>query len=155
MTRGYWRDTEATAAALQHGWLHTGDLGWIDERGCLRLGGRAKEMFVRGGYNVYPLEVEAVLAMHPSVAEIAVVPRPDPVMGEVGVAVVVPSDPTAPPSLDALRAFGRERLASFKLPEACRVVDQLPLTAMQKVDRRALAHHEVGARPEGPAGRAE
>jgi acyl-CoA synthetase (AMP-forming)/AMP-acid ligase II len=155
MMRGYWRDPAATAEALRDGWLHTGDLGWIDERGCLRLGGRAKEMFIRGGYNVYPLEVEAVLAAHPDVADIAVVPRPDPVMGEIGVAVVVPVDHAAPPSLDSLRAFGGERLASFKLPEASRVIDELPLTAMQKVDRRALADHEAGARPDGAPGRAE
>jgi len=155
MMRGYWRDPEATASTLRGGWLHTGDLGWIDERGCLRLGGRAKEMFIRGGYNVYPLEVEAVLAAHPDVADIAVVPRPDPVMGEIGVAVVVPADPAAPPTLESLRTFGAERLASFKLPEACRTVDALPLTAMQKVDRRALADHEAGPRPDDATSRAE
>src|SRR5690606_23256486 len=82
----YWRNPEETAATLVDGWLRTGDLGTKDERGCYRLSGRAKEMFIRGGYNVYPLEVEAVLGTHPKVAEIAIVPRPDPVMGEVGVA---------------------------------------------------------------------
>lgn len=155
MMRGYWRDPEASTATLHGGWLHTGDLGWIDERGCLRLGGRAKEMFIRGGYNVYPLEVEAVLAAHPGVADVAVVPRPDLVMGEIGVAVVVPADPASPPSLDELRAFGRDRLASFKLPEAVRMVDALPLTAMQKVDRRTLADDEATPRPNDDAGRAE
>ena len=100
-------------------------------------------MFIRGGYNVYPLEVEAVLASHPAVAEVVVVPRPDPVMGEVGVAVVVPRDPADPPTLDELRTYGRERLVGGKLPEAVRFVDELPLTAMQKVDRTAL----------GPGGR--
>ena len=87
---------EATAATLVGGWLRTGDLARIDERSLVRLAGRAKEMFVRGGYNVYPAEVEAALAAHPAVTDVAVVPRPDPVMGEVGVAVVVPLDPTAP-----------------------------------------------------------
>ena len=89
---GYWRDDEATGQALVRDWLRTGDLGFIDDRGCLRLAGRLKEMFIRGGYNVYPAEVESVLADHPAVAEVAVVPRPDDVMGEIGVAVVVPAD---------------------------------------------------------------
>ena len=90
---GYWNDPDATAATLVDGWLHTGDLGRIDERGCLVLAGRKKEMFIRGGYNVFPMEVEGVLADHPGVADVAVVPAPDDVMGEVGVAVVVPDRP--------------------------------------------------------------
>ncbi len=141
--RGYWRDAAATAATLRGGWVHSGDLGRIDENGCLRLAGRAKEMFVRGGYNVYPLEVEAVLASHPDVREVAVVPRPDPVMGEIGVAVVVPRQPGEPVSLAELRRFGGDRLSSHKLPEALRVVEALPLTPMQKVDRRSLADREA------------
>jgi acyl-CoA synthetase (AMP-forming)/AMP-acid ligase II len=144
---GYWRDPAATAAAITpDGWLRTGDLARIDERGLVRLTGRVKEMFVRGGYNVYPAEVEAALAAHPAVADVAVVPRPDPVMGEIGVAVVAPVDPMAPPTLDDVRGFLRERLAAYKLPEALRVVDALPLTPMQKVDRRALtaAENQVG-----------
>jgi acyl-CoA synthetase (AMP-forming)/AMP-acid ligase II len=140
---GYWRDPEATAATLVGGWLRTGDLARIDERSLVRLAGRAKEMFVRGGYNVYPAEVEAALAAHPAVTEVAVVPRPDPVMGEVGVAVVVPLDPAAPPPLADLRAFLADRLAAYKAPEAVRIVDELPLTPMQKVDRRALAAREA------------
>ena len=123
--------------------MHTGDLGRIDEAGCLRLAGRAKEMFIRGGYNVFPLEVEAVLASHPEVVEVVVVPRPDPVMGEIGVAVVVPRDPAD--AADARRPAARraaERLSSHKLPEALRIVDALPLTPMQKVDRQALAAAE-------------
>ncbi|MGK2947886.1 MAG: class I adenylate-forming enzyme family protein [Acidimicrobiales bacterium] len=143
----YWHDPEATAGALVDGWLRTGDLGRVDRTGLLRLAGRSKEMFIRGGYNVYPAEVEAVLADHPAVAEVAVVPRPDPVMGEVGVAVVVAVDPERPPALDDLRAFLDGRLARYKAPEAVRVVDALPLTPMQKVDRRALAAEEA---PPGP-----
>lgn len=148
---GYWRDPEATAATIVDGWLRTGDLARIDERGLVRLAGRRREMFIRGGYNVYPAEVEAELAAHPAVAEVAVVPRPDPVMGEIGVAVVAPRDPAAPPTLDDLRAHLRDRLAAHKLPEALRVVDALPLTPMQKVDRRALTEHEARheARPAG------
>jgi acyl-CoA synthetase (AMP-forming)/AMP-acid ligase II len=136
---GYWGDEAATKAAFtDDGFVRTGDLGWVDERGRLHLAGRTKEMYVRGGYNVFPLEVEAVLAAHPAVAAVAVVPIPDAVMGEKGVAVVVPSDPTAPPALDDLRAFAASQLAKHKLPEAVRVVDELPLTAMEKLDRRRL-----------------
>ena len=136
---GYWGDPAGTAEALGGGWLRTGDLGAIDERGNLRLHGRSKEMFIRGGYNVYPAEVEAVLADHPLVAEVVVVPRPDEVMGELGVAVVVPLDPIQPPTLESLREFAAPRLAAYKLPEAIRIVTDIPLTPMQKVDRRALA----------------
>ncbi len=139
MFRGYWRDEAATAEVLRDGWLHSGDLAWIDERGLLRLAGRSKEMYIRGGYNVYPVEVERVLSTHPAVAEVEVVPRPEPVMGEIGVAVVVPRDPASPPSLDDLRAHAAPYLAAFKLPEAVEVVDDLPLTANHKVDKTALA----------------
>jgi acyl-CoA synthetase (AMP-forming)/AMP-acid ligase II len=136
---GYYRDPEATQAVFTaDGALRTGDVGWIDERGRLHLAGRSKEMYVRGGENVFPVEVEGVLAEHPAVAEVAVVPRPDDVMGEVGVAMVVPR-PGAPPDLEELRRFGALRLAAFKLPEALELVDSLPRTAMEKVDRRALA----------------
>lgn len=138
----YWRDPEATAATVVDGWLRTGDLAALDERGNVRLLGRAREMYIRGGYNVYPAEVESVLADHPSVREVVVVPRPDDVMGELGVAVVVPADPSAPPSLEDLRRFGADKLTSYKLPEAVRIVDEIPLTAMQKVDRRRLAADE-------------
>jgi acyl-CoA synthetase (AMP-forming)/AMP-acid ligase II len=135
---GYWRDPEGTRAAFTAtGHVRTGDLGWVDELGRLRLVGRSKEMYVRGGYNVYPVEVEAVLSTHPDLRAVAVVPRPDPVMGEVGVAVVV-ADGDAP-SLDDLRTFAADRLARHKLPEDLVVVDTLPLTAGEKLDRRALA----------------
>ena len=104
-------------------------------------------MFIRGGYNVYPAEVEAVLADHPLVAEVAIVPRPDDVMGEIGVAVVVPVDPARPPDLDDVRTFLEPRLARYKLPEAIRFVDAIPLTPMQKVDRRGLAAEESRTTP--------
>jgi acyl-CoA synthetase (AMP-forming)/AMP-acid ligase II len=140
---GYWHDPAATEAAFtSDGFVRTGDLGWVDERGRLRLVGRTKEMYVRGGYNVYPVEVESVLSTHPDVAAVAVASRPDPVMGEVGVAVVVARDATRPPSLEALRAHAAGDLAAYKLPEELRVVEALPLTAMDKVDRRALARDQ-------------
>jgi acyl-CoA synthetase (AMP-forming)/AMP-acid ligase II len=136
---GYWNDPEATAAAFTPDRaVRTGDLGWVDDQGRLRLAGRRKEMYVRGGYNVHPVEVEAVLAAHPSVTDIAIVPRIDDVMGEIGVAIVVPRDASDPPRLDDLRAFGAESLATHKLPERVVVVDALPLTPADKIDRRAL-----------------
>lgn len=137
----YWHDPEGTATALRDDWLCTGDLGCVDEHGLLHLAGRLTEMFIRGGYNVYPAEVERVLVEHPLVADVAVVPRPDDVMGEVGVAVVVPADPKRPPTLAEVRAFLEPRLARYKLPEGLSVVDALPLTPMQKIDRRALVAH--------------
>lgn len=144
---GYWSDPEATASALHEGWLRTGDLGFIDERGLLRLAGRKTEMFIRGGYNVYPAEVEGALADHPMISEVAIVPRPDDVMGEIGVAVVVPADPSRPPDLDGVRAFLAPKVARYKIPEALRLVDELPLTPMQKIDRRALAATETSSAP--------
>jgi acyl-CoA synthetase (AMP-forming)/AMP-acid ligase II len=136
---GYWHDDEQTAVAFTvDRFVRTGDLGWVDDRGRLRLVGRAKEMYVRGGYNVYPVEVEAVLSKHADVAAVAVVPRVDDVMGEIGVAVVVAADPTRPLSLVELREFAASELAAYKLPEALHAVDALPLTAGEKVDRRAL-----------------
>lgn len=139
----YLHDPDATAETLVDGWVRTGDVGELDEAGRLVLSGREREMFVRGGYNVHPQEVEAVLGAHPEVADIAIVPRPDDVMGAIGVAVVVPADAGAPPTLDALRAYAADRLAKHKLPEALRIVDRLPLTAMDKLDRRALIDRET------------
>ncbi len=138
MMRGYWRDLAATTQTLVDGWLRTGDLGAVDADGRLRLAGRQKEMYIRGGYNVYPAEVEATLASHDGVADVAVVPREDEVMGEIGVAVIVVRPDLPAPSIDDLRAFAATRLATYKLPEAVEIVDELPLTAMQKLDRQAL-----------------
>ena len=136
---GYWRDPEQTAQAFTaDGFVRTGDLGWVDDRGRLRLVGRSKEMYVRGGYNVYPVEIESVLSTHPDIAAVAIVPRPDDVMGEVGVAAIVPRDVQRPPTLADLRDFAAPHIAAYKLPEAVHVVDALPLTVGEKVDRRAL-----------------
>jgi acyl-CoA synthetase (AMP-forming)/AMP-acid ligase II len=136
---GYWHDPEQTAAAFTAaGFVRTGDLGWIDNRGRLRLVGRSKEMYVRGGYNVYPVEVESVLSTHPRIAALAIVPRADDVMGEIGVAVVVPRDANDVPTIDDLRAFAGPHVAAYKLPEALVVRSELPLTVGEKIDRRAL-----------------
>jgi acyl-CoA synthetase (AMP-forming)/AMP-acid ligase II len=136
---GYWRNSGANADVFtDDGSVRTGDLGWVDEQGRLRLAGRRGERYVRGGYNVHPMEVEAVLADHPDVASVAIVSRPDPVMGEVGVAVIVPAAGASTPELSALRQFATDRLARYKLPDDLVVLTALPLTAGEKIDRRAL-----------------
>ena len=150
VTDGYWNDPEATAAAITgDGWLRTGDLAHLTPSGCVVLDGRRTDMYIRGGYNVFPTEVEAVLELHPAVAAVAVVPRADEVLGDVGVAVVVPAPGTAGPPLEELRRFAGERLARYKLPEDVVVVDELPLTPASKLDRAAL--RERLRRPEETA----
>lgn len=137
--RGYWREPALTdEALLDDGWLRSGDLGHLDPDGNLVLDGRVTDMFIRGGYNVYPLEVEHVLAEHPAVAQVAVVGAPAAVLGEIGVAFVVPTPGQAPPSLAELRAWCRARLADYKAPDRLELLDALPLTAMLKVDTTRL-----------------
>ena len=136
---GYWGDPAATSAALVDGWLRTGDLASVDERGLYRMAGRLDEMYIRGGYNVYPLEVENALGGHPGVDDVAVMGQPDPVMGHTGLAVVVPAEGSEPPTLEDLRAFGAVRLARHKLPEAVVVAGELPRRPNGKLDRVRLA----------------
>jgi O-succinylbenzoic acid--CoA ligase len=133
---GYFEDAAATAAALRDGWLHTGDLGRLDAAGALSVVGRRTDLIVTGGENVYPVEVERVLAEHPDVAEVAVFGVPDDVWGERVVATIVP----ARGALDgpALRAWAAARLAAFKIPRDIRVAAALPRTASGKVRRAAL-----------------
>jgi len=143
--RGYWNDADATAGALDgDGWLTVGDLGRLDADGNLELVGRVGDMYVRGGYNVYPIEVERRLADHPDVSEVAVVAIADDLWGEIGVAVVVPVGPA--PSLDDVQSWVTEQLARYKAPDRLVVLDAMPLTAVGKVDRRELiARAEKGA----------
>jgi acyl-CoA synthetase (AMP-forming)/AMP-acid ligase II len=137
--RGYWRDPEQTAEVLDdRRRLLSTDLGRFDADGNLVLVGRASEMYIRGGYNVYPLEVEHVLAEHPAVAAVAVVGASRPVIGEIGVAYVVPALDADPPDLFALRTWVSDRLADYKAPDEVRVVRALPLTPMGKVDKASL-----------------
>ena len=143
--RGYWKDPARTAEVIDaDGWVHTGDLGWLDADGNLTLVGRRTEMYIRGGYNIYPAEVEAVIGEHPAVSRVAVVGLPDPVLGQIGCAVVVA---LAPLGLDELRAWCRERLANYKAPDRLEIVEDLPLTAMSKVDKRALVDLFGGSAP--------
>jgi O-succinylbenzoic acid--CoA ligase len=136
--RGYRGDPAATAAALHEGWLRTGDLGVLDERGRLRVLARRTDLIVTGGENVYPAEVEAALLAHPAVVEAAVAARPDAEFGEAVVAVLVARAGTAAPSLEEVRAFCKARLAGFKAPREVRWAEALPRTAAGKVDRAGL-----------------
>jgi fatty-acyl-CoA synthase len=127
---GYWRNPAATAETLAEGWLHTGDVAERDEEGNYRIVGRLKEMYISGGENVYPAEVESVLHEHAAVADAAVLGVPDERWGESGVAVVVLRDDA---DEEELIAHCRERLASFKVPRSVRFVDELPRSGMGKV----------------------
>jgi acyl-CoA synthetase (AMP-forming)/AMP-acid ligase II len=131
---GYLDDPEATAAALSpDGWLRTGDLGVLDERGYLRIVGRIKDMFIVGGFNVYPAEIENALLRHPHVKQAAVIGIPDERMGEVGMAFLVTS---APP--EEIEAWCREQMANYKVPRRIEIVDELPMNATGKVVKDIL-----------------
>ncbi|MDB4997252.1 MAG: AMP-dependent synthetase and ligase [Myxococcaceae bacterium] len=134
---GYDQRPDETARALEGGWLHTGDLARRDADGCHFIVGRSKDLIISGGENVYPAEVEGILAQHPDVAEATLVGVPDPKWGEVGRAIVVAR---AGSNLDAdtLLAFARERLARYKVPKDVRFVDALPRTAAGKIDKPLL-----------------
>jgi acyl-CoA synthetase (AMP-forming)/AMP-acid ligase II len=136
--RGYWRNPELTAEVLRDGWLRTGDIGVLGGDGNLALVGRRGDMYIRGGYNVHPGEVERTLASHTAVKHAVVVGRSAPVIGEIGVACVVPADAARPPTLAELRTHVADELADYKAPDELLIVDELPLTPMLKPDRLAL-----------------
>ena len=130
---GYFEDPEKTAATIDdEGWLHTGDIGVMDERGYLRITDRLKDMFIVGGFNAYPAEIESLLLRHPGIAQVAVIGEPDERMGEVGHAFVVA---TTGSRLDEteLRSWAREQMANFKVPATFTVVSALPMNASGKV----------------------
>lgn len=137
--RGYWGDPERTASVLDaDGWLTTGDIGRLDEAGNLVLVGRRTELYIRGGYNVYPREVELVLEEHPGVDEVVVAGFPAPKIGEKGVAFVVPAASWTEPSVTELQAWCTERIADYKRPDDIIFVSDLPRTSAMKIDRAAL-----------------
>ncbi|WP_419845176.1 FadD3 family acyl-CoA ligase [Candidatus Poriferisocius sp.] len=135
---GYFDDPEATAAAIDaDGWLHTGDLGILDDRGYLRIAGRIKDMFIVGGFNAYPAEIENMLLGHPAVAQAAVVGVPDERLGEVGRAFIV-SQSGASVDPNELIAWCRERMANYKVPRSVVLRESLPLNATGKVMKSEL-----------------
>jgi len=145
--RGYRGDPARTAAALREGWLHTGDLGRLEPDGRLVVLGRGDDLIVSGGVNVHPVEVEAVLAAHPAVAEVGVRGLPDPEWGQRVAAFAVPADPADPPTLAELRAFALERLPAAKAPRQLVLLPALPRGPSGKLLRRLL--------PAAPAAREE
>jgi acyl-CoA synthetase (AMP-forming)/AMP-acid ligase II len=142
--RGYDDDPEATAEAVDRdGWLHTGDIGRLDAAGYLRITDRLKDMFIVGGFNAYPAEIEQALSAHPAVAQAAVIGIPDERLGEVGAAFVVAA-PGSTIDPDELIAWSRERMANYKVPRRVEVVDALPLVPAGKVDKVALRARAAG-----------
>jgi long-chain acyl-CoA synthetase len=135
--KGYYKNPEATAEAMRGGWFHTGDLGYADEDGYLFIVDRKKDLVIRGGYNVYPREVEEVLYGHPAVAEAAVIGRPDETFGEEVVAVVslTPGRQATP---EELTAFCKERMAAYKYPREIRVLQELPKGPTGKILKKEL-----------------
>jgi acyl-CoA synthetase (AMP-forming)/AMP-acid ligase II len=149
---GYWHDEEATAEAIDaDGWLHTGDIGVMDAAGNVTITDRLKDMFVVGGFNAYPAEIEAILRGHDAVAQVAVVGVPDGRLGEVGCAYVVPA-PEAGAALEpaklgqAILSWSRDAMANYKVPRSIVFVDTLPVNASGKVLKRELRErHTSGA----------
>jgi long-chain acyl-CoA synthetase len=135
--KGYFRNPEATAEVMRNGWFHTGDMGYADEDGFFYIVDRKKELIIRGGFNVYPREVEEVLYAHPAVAAAAVVPIPDERLGEE-VRAVVQVAPGHQVTAEELIAFCRERLAAYKYPRVVDFVEQLPIGPTGKVLKREL-----------------
>ncbi|NML52517.1 long-chain fatty acid--CoA ligase [Streptomyces sp. R302] len=136
--KGYWNRPDATAETLVDGWLHTGDLGRVDEDGYLSIVDRKKDLIIRGGYNVYPREIEEVLYEHPGVAEAAVIGLPHGELGEeVGAAVALHEGATATP--DDLREFVRAQVAPYKYPRVVWLLDELPKGATGKILKREIA----------------
>jgi fatty-acyl-CoA synthase len=140
--RGYWDDAERTAAAIEDGWMHTGDLGTVDEEGWLRITGRVKDMVIRGGENVYPREIEEFLYTHPKILEVQVFGVPDARFGEE-VAAWIQLREGESTDEEEIRAFCRGEIAHYKIPRYIRFVDEFPMTVTGKIQkfemRQALA----------------
>jgi len=134
---GYWHDPDLTAEVMRGGWLHTGDLGYLDDDGYLFIVDRKKDLIIRGGFNVFPRDLEDALLEHPAVAAAGVVGRPDEALGEEVVAFVTlrAGHDLAPADLVA---YAKERIGRYKYPREIRIVPYVPLTPVGKVDRKAL-----------------
>jgi long-chain acyl-CoA synthetase len=140
--KGYWKNPQATSSELVDGWLRTGDLGQVDRDGYLTIVGRSKELIIRGGYNVYPREVEEVLHEHPDVVDVAVLGIPDELYGqEVAAAIVLRAG--AELSTSELRAWAKTRLSAYKVPHVVAFVEELPRGSTGKVLKRAITPEAV------------
>ncbi len=140
--KGYWDDSEQTAAAIRDGWMMTGDLAVLDEQGFCRIVGRVKDMIIRGGENIYPREIEEFLYRHPKVAQAQVFGIPDPELGELVCAWIVPA-PGAEPSEDELRAHCAGQIAHYKVPRHIRIVDELPMTVTGKPQKFVMRERMI------------
>jgi acyl-CoA synthetase (AMP-forming)/AMP-acid ligase II len=136
--RGYFDDPQATARAIDaDGWLHTGDIGAVDSDGYLRITDRKKDLFICGGFNCYPAEIEKIMSAHSAIAQVAVIGVPDERLGEVGKAFVV-LRPDATCDIASLTSWCRDNMANYKVPRQIVRVDALPTTASGKVQKFAL-----------------
>jgi long-chain acyl-CoA synthetase len=135
--RGYWHSPDTTAEALRDGWLYTGDIGYVDEQGYLFIVDRKKDLIIRGGFNVYPRDVEDALVEHPAVQMAGVVGKPDATHGEEVVAFVA-LEPESEVTAEELISWARKRIGGYKYPREAHIVDSLPLTAVGKIDRKQL-----------------
>jgi long-chain acyl-CoA synthetase len=135
--QGYWKSEDATAEAIKDGWFYTGDIGKIDEEGYLWILDRKKDLIIRGGFNVYPRDIEDVMVQHPAVAIAGVVGKPDPVKGEE-VMAFVQLNPGAEATSDELVEFAKTKLGKYKYPREVRIIDAVPLTPVFKIDRKKL-----------------
>jgi len=142
--QGYWQLAKETSNVLSNdGWLHTGDIGFIDEAGFVQIVDRKKDMILVSGFNVFPNEVEDIIASHPNVIEVGVIGKPDEHSGEVVMAVVVKNDDSL--TEDALRDYCRESLTSYKVPKSVVFTDELPKTNVGKILRRELRDKYVSS----------
>jgi fatty-acyl-CoA synthase len=148
ITARYWQNDEANEALYTDEWIHTGDLGHLDEDGYLYFEGRVKELIKTGAENVYPREVEAVLEKHPAITDVAIIGLPDPQWGEVVCAVVVfvagARGNGDAPKLDALRSFCRGQIGGYKIPKRMFVVDSIPRNHTGKILRTRLVEMAMG-----------
>ncbi len=141
---GYFGDPDATADTIDDdGWLHTGDVGVFDQAGNLKITDRTKDMFMVGGFNAYPAEIENMMMTHPSVGQVAVIGVPDHRLGEVGRAYVVPRAGATVDGVELI-AWCREQMANYKVPRTVEVVDSLPLNATGKVVKYVLREQAAG-----------
>jgi acyl-CoA synthetase (AMP-forming)/AMP-acid ligase II len=144
----YYKNPEATAKTLRNGWLHTGDMGRCDDEGYLYFTDRKKDMIVRGGYNVYSVEVESVLYEHPAVGQCAVVGKPHPELGEDVLAFVAPK-PGEKVTAEDLQEFAKDKLADYKRPRDIRFIESMPINPTGKVDKRSLKAQYLGGKEDG------
>jgi acyl-CoA synthetase (AMP-forming)/AMP-acid ligase II len=147
LMRGYLDEPAQTASTIDaHGWLHTGDIGVLDEGGRLHITDRLKDMFIVGGFNAYPAEIEQILSRHPDIAQVAVIGVPDERLGEVGAAFIIArAGRTITP--DDVIAFSRTNMANYKAPRHVYIVDELPVNASGKVLKNHLRARAIGGSP--------